>query len=200
MEAALKDFDEWMKTLIIDEIKYYAVFDPSTGRISGVYPDHSAPDVASKIEVNQEIAESILEGVTTLDSYVIDIDSGHLEIIELKSLTKIDDILHRIIDEKWSSITDADVLLISDRKNKKITIKLSEKFYAARKIYWDGNTEMCFFFTEYNDPNSLYEIVSLTIDQLFDGRSINLELTLPEEFSVYTRRIFKNYVIRYENS
>jgi hypothetical protein len=200
MEAALKDFEEWMKTLTINEVQYYAVFDPATGKVQGVYPDHSMPDTASKIEVDQEIAQSILEGTTTLDSYVIDIDSGNLEIIELKSLTKIDDVLHRIIDEKWSDVDDADVRLTSDRKNKKITIELSEKFYTTRKIYWNGNTEMCFLFTEYNDPNSLYEIVSLTIDQLFDKRSIEMYLELPEEFSVYTRRIFKNYIIKYEDS
>lgn len=200
MEAAIKDFEEWMKTLVIDEVRYYAVFDPSTGKISGIYPDHSTPNISNKIEIDQEIAQSVLEGITTLDSYMVDVDSGHIEIIELKSLTKIDDVLHRIIDEKWSSGTDADVLLIFNSKNKKITFELSEKFYATRKIYWNGNTEMCFLFTEYNDPNGLYEIVSLTIDQLFDKRSIELELDLPEEFSVYTRRIFKNYIIRYENS
>jgi hypothetical protein len=200
MEAALKDFEEWMKTLTIAEVRYHAVFDPSTGKVTGVYPDHSTPDTASKIEVDQEIAQSILEGTTTLDSYVIDMDSGNLELIELKSLTKIDDVLHRIIDEKWSDVEDADVRLISDRKNKKITIELSEKFYTTRKIYWNGNTEMCFLFTEYNDPNGLYEIVSLTIDQLFDKRSIELQLELPNEFSVYTRRIFKNYTISHEDS
>jgi len=200
MEAALKDFEDWMKTLVIEEVRYYAVFDPSSGKILGIYPDHSTPDLANKVEIDQEIAQSILEGATTLESYVIDIDSGHLEIIELKSLTKIDDVLHRIIDEKWSNVVDADVRLLSDRKNRTLTIELSEKFYKTRKIYWNGNTEMCFLFTDYNDPNGLYETVSLTIDTLFNKRSIDLKLDLPEEFSVYTRRIFKNYIIRYENS
>jgi hypothetical protein len=200
MEAALKDFEEWMKTLTIAEIKYYAVFNTSTGKVTGVYPDHSTPDVVNKVEIDHETAQSILEGTTTLESYMVDVDSGNLEIIELKSLTKIDDVLHRIIDEKWSSVTDADVKLISDRKNKKIIIELSEKFYSSRKIYWNGNTEMCFFFTQYNDPNGLYEIVSLTIDQLFENRSFEINLELPKEFSVYTRRIFKNYTIKYEDS
>lgn len=200
METALKDFEEWVKTIPVVEIKYYAVFDPSTGKVSGIYPDHSLPAGNNKIEVEQEIAQSVLDGITTLNSYVVDIEDGKLNFVEIKSLTKIDDVLHRIIDERWSTIDDPDVILTSNFKQNTIKIELSKKFYDSRKIYWDGNTEMSFLFTEYNDPNGLYEIVSFTINDLFENRLLEVPLVLPEEFSVYTRRIFKQYIVRYENS
>ena len=35
-----------------------------------------------------------------------------------------------------------------------------------RNIVWDGDTEMQFFITEYNDPNLLFEVVTVTINDL----------------------------------
>jgi hypothetical protein len=200
MEAALKDFEEWLKTIPVQEVTYYAVFDSSTGQIVGIYPNHSCPETEHKIQVDDDIALSILEGKTNLNSYAIDISSGGLEIIETKSLTKIDDVLHRIIDQRWSENTDNDVLLSADVSNKKLIITLSEKFYQSKKIRWNGSTEMLFLITDYNDPNGLYDTVSVTVDQLFNSKSLDYSVEFPKEFSVYTKRIFKSYIIKYENS
>jgi broad-specificity NMP kinase len=200
MEAAIKDFIEWMQSLPVQEIKYYAVFDPSTGAVSGIYPDHSCPDTPSKIEVDDEIAQSVLEGKTQLSSYVVDIDDNSLEIVENKSLTKIDDVLHRIIERQWSNIENPDISIVVNKANSKLRIQLSKKFYQSRKIYWDGSTEMLFLITDYNDPNGLHDTISITINELFDRETAEFEIDFPAEFSVYTRRIFKNYLMTYENN
>lgn len=198
MEAALKDFIDWMQSLPIPEIKYYAVFDPADGKILGIYPDHSCTEFINKIEVDEEIAYSVLEGKTLLNSYIVNTENNSLEIIENKSLTKIDDVLHRIIDQSWTDISDPDVTITVTTKKVKIT--LSEKYYKSRKIYWDGSTEMLFLITDYNDPNSLHDTISITIDRLFEKKNLEFELNLPKDFSIYTRRIFKNYVMSYENN
>lgn len=200
MEAALKDFIEWMQTLPQHEIKYYAVFDPSSGIIKGIYPDHSCPETVSKIEVEEEIAQSVLEGKTLLSSYIVNTEENSLEIIENRSLNKIDDVLHRIVEFRWANVEDPDVTVNVIVKNKKIKITLSEKFYKSRKIYWDGSTEMLFLITDYNDPNGLHDTISLTIDKLFDLKSLEFDVDFPDDFSIYTRRIFKKYVMVYENN
>lgn len=198
MEAALKDFIDWMQSLPIPEIKYYAVFDPADGKILGIYPDHSCTEFINKIEVDEEIAYSVLEGKTLLNSYIVNTENNSLEIIENKSLTKIDDVLHRIVDSTWTRVEDPDVTI--GVSNKKLKISLSEKFYKSRKIYWDGSTEMLFLITDYNDPNALHDTISVTIDKLFESKSLEFEIDFPIDFSIYTRRIFKKYVMTHENN
>jgi hypothetical protein len=200
MENSIRDFEEWVNTLVTPDLKFFAVFDPSSGKISGIYPDHSCPDVINKIEVDEEISLSVLEGRSTLHSYIVDVDSEKIEFIENKHLKRLDDVLHRIIEDRWAVEKNTDVSLTVDKKQKKIKIELDNKFYKSRKIYWDGNTEMLFLITDYNDPNGLYDTVSLTIDQLFEKKSIEFNIDIPDDFSIYTRRIFKNYILKNENN
>ena len=40
----------------------------------------------------------------------------------------------------------------------------------ATGIVWDGDTQMNFFITDYNDPNVLYQIISVKIKDLI-GKS-----------------------------
>jgi hypothetical protein len=77
------------------------------------------------------------------------------------------------------------------------TYKLDKQFQpiVQRKIYWDGETVMNFLITDYNDPNILHKMISLKISDLIAASKTFRSLDLPETFSVYTRRIFKNYVI-----
>lgn len=200
MENAIKDFEDWVKTLVIPEVKYFAVFDPAAGNVLGIYPDHSCPDTPNKIEVDEEISLSIVEGKTTLNSYMVDLDSEKIEFIENQHLRKIDDVLHRVIEERWSKNETVDIQLTVNKSQKKIKIELDEKFYKSRKIFWDGSTEMLFLITDYNDPNGLYDTMSITIDKLFENKYLSFDVEFPDEFSVYTRRLFKNYVLKYEDN
>lgn len=200
MEAAIKDFIEWAQTLPVKNTKYYAVFDSSSGQVLGIYPDHSCLDTNSKIEIDEEMAQSVLEGKTQLNSYVVNTEDNCLEIVENKSLTKIDDVLHRIIDNQWAEIADPDVTVTICKENNKLKLQLSDKFYKSRKIYWDGNTEMLFLITDYNDPNGLYSLFSTTVNKLFDSKILEFNVEIPDDFSIYTRRIFKKYVMVHENN
>lgn len=203
MEEALRDLQSWLESLPKIEVTYYAIFDNITGQVTGIYPDHAAGDIEHKVLIDREIAESVFEGKTTLQSYVIDLTNDNLEFVELKSLTKIDDVLHRIIDIKWSATPDNDVFLTYDRLNKTLTFELSNKYngtkivenVSIKKVHWSGSTEMLFLITTYNDPNGLFYTTSISIDSLIENKKILTDIDLPADFSVYTRRIFKNYVI-----
>ena len=203
MEEVLNDLQSWLESLPTVEVTYYAIFDNTTGQVTGIYPDHAAKDIEHKVLIDREIAESVFEGKTTLQSYIIDLTTANLEFVELKSLTKIDDVLHRIIDIKWSETPDNDVFLTYDKLNKTLTFELSIKYngtkivedITTKKIHWSGSTEMLFLITTYNDPNGLYYTAEISIESLIENKRILTDINLPEDFSVYTRRIFKNYVI-----
>ena len=203
MEAALKDFQEWMASIPVPELQYYAVFDNS-GAVTGIYTSHSAKDFDNKIAIDKEIAESVFEGKTTLHSYKVDLTSANLEFIEIKALTKIDDVLHRVTDYKWSRVQINDIFLTYNRKNKCLTIELSSRYSGtkvdsnegqSKKIHWVDDTEMLFLFTYFNDPHCLDCSVSVKIQELVNNKKIIDNIDLPKNFSVYTRRLFKNYVV-----
>jgi hypothetical protein len=205
MEAALKDFEEWAATLISTKIEYYAIFDPGSGKVTGIYPDHAAKDIQHKILINDAIAESVFEGKTTLNSYVVDLTSANVEFIETETLIKIDDVLHKVIDSRQQlSQIDNDIFLIYDRTGSSITIELSKIYNGTRNsggvllpknVHWSGETELLFFLTEYNDPNYLIYSIPVRLNELIKQKKIVDNIVLPEKFSVYTRRLFKNYIV-----
>jgi hypothetical protein len=203
MEEALTDLQSWLESLPAVEVSYYAIFDSKTGQVTGIYPEYAARDIENKILIDKEIAESVFDGRTTSHSYIVDLTTASLEFIEVQTLTKIDDVLHRIVDKKWSTVVDNDVFLTYDRANKTLTFELSIKYNGTRavknvtskRVHWNGSTEMLFLITSYNDPNGLFYTASATIDSLIENKKVLFDVELPVHFSVYTRRIFKNYVI-----
>jgi len=203
MEEIL-DFDEFVKNQPSKDIKYWAVFAAETGEVQGIYPNNSADHYFDKIEISKDLAESIIEGTVQLSSCFVDITNDKLEIIETQSLRKIDDILHRVIDVKWSNASDADIDIKYFKKTKKMKVSMTDRFYGTtkskasnskRKIDWKGSTEMLLLITDYNDPNMLYYTLSLKITDLIGKDVIFKNIQVPQKFSIYTRRIFKNYVM-----
>jgi hypothetical protein len=193
----LMDFDEWIKTAQQPKIQYWAKYDPATGKVLGIYPGNSADSLQYKIKIDEEIAESIANGTTSIFNCYINLEEGNLEIVEVKSLTKIDDVLHRIVDANWSDISDPDVTVKHDRNL--FSIILNEKYRKGKKIFWDGETEMDFFLTDYNDPNVLYNMFTVKLSKLIE-EDYSIELDAPTKFSLYTRRLFKKYIYINENN
>lgn len=200
------DFDEWIKTYVPEVVEYVAVYDPDTGFVKSVGPSHAFENEKYKLPLDAEIAESILTAETQIHHCLVDINSQTLEIAEVKNLVKIDDVLHRIISVEFSNITKPDVYLTYYGLAKTLQIELSEEFGGTKKlpfdvkprnIVWDGDTEMNFLITDYNDPNLIYEMFSVKINELV-GKYKLIEDIEYDKFSVYTRRLFKNYVIEYK--
>lgn len=198
-------FDEWLSNYVPRDPVYYAEYDPETGSVIGIYPDHSAPDTENKIEIDSQLVTDIFDGKINLSSCVVNKYDSVIEIAEVKSLTKIDDVLHRIVDKKYTEVEDPDVFVTYHRASKKLVFELSEKFKGnrpveekylpvkSRKIHWDGDTLMNFLITDYNDPNNLKHMFSFKISDLI-GKSMSYEVDLDKRFSVYTRRLLKKYI------
>jgi hypothetical protein len=115
-------------------------------------------------------------------------------------------VLHRIVSSEYTDITQPDIFLTYTAKTKTLKIQLSQEFGGTKKhqinlkprnVVWDGNTVMDFLITEYNDPNGIYQMFSIKINELIGKNKIIKNLNY-DTFSVYTRRLFKNYVIEYK--
>jgi hypothetical protein len=193
MEQELMDFDEWIKLPVNQTIEYYATF-KDDGALIGVYPSHVVADIPNKIKIDDEIATAIATGVENLFSYRIDVPTKKLVKLNkfsTHSLIKIDDILHRVIDKKWSNIQDPDITILHSAKNNTLTFLMSNKY--SNNIIWDGATEMIFLVTDYNDPNVLIHMLSIRAGDITENTK-SFALDLPTRFSVYTRRIFDKYL------
>lgn len=202
----IEDFDKWLAEYKPPIVKYVAVFNPTTGKVISVGPDFTFQNEEHKIYIDKELAQSIIDAEIQIEKCMIDINSGSLEIAELKTLIKLDDVLHRIISLEYTEAEKYDVYLTYSKKNKTLKIQLSEEFGGTKKIkqkiktrkfVWEGSTVMNFLITAYNDPNLIYEMHDVTISDLI-GKNVIIKDIDYDSFSVYTRRLFKNYVIEYK--
>ena len=187
----LAPFDEWIKTLEIPEESYFFEFD-ADGNVIALHPGFSANNVKNKIQVDLDVALGIYERGETLQHYKVDIIANKVikvNLVSITGLTKIDDVLHRVIDKKWSKISRPDVSIEYDRVVSLLTFKLNP---LLKTIEWQGDQDMVFLITEYNDPNVLQEMISFNVNELVKYPH-RFRLKLPEKFSIYTRRIFDKY-------
>lgn len=201
------DFDQFIKNYQLPEITFLATFDPESGEVLSVGPSHAFINEKYKVEVDKETAEMIIDGSISIHSCFVDITGNKLEIAQIKSVFKIDDVLHRVNDKKWSTIEDPEIYIVYNRKKKELTVQLTELYNGTkklskedqsvkkRKVTWSGDTEINLLITEYNDPNILHKMLSLSITDLIEQKKIFKDLELPKKFSIYTRRIFKNYLM-----
>lgn len=198
------DFDEWINSYVPPPLIYWAVYDTETGSIKGVYPGTAADSFTNKIQIDTDLALSIQEGTTLLSSCFVDLTADELEISQVKSLTTIDDILHRVVEHVWTTKTDNDIFIDYHTHDNKLEVAMSSKYQGTRetvsevkgrKIHWQTDTEMLLLITDYNDPNVVYYMLSLTIADLINQNKIFENIQLDKGFSIYTRRLFKNYVM-----
>ena len=200
----VQDFDKWLTEQASPIVEYYAVYDNKTGEIKGIYPDHAAINEIYKVRIESSIAEDIFSDKINTFFCWVDLEDQNFCVSESKNLIKIDDVLHRIIEEKYSEEKNFDVYLTYVRKENKLIFELAEKHYGTKKNLffpdlkrkksnWSGELEMNFYITRYNDPNILNHIVSLKIEDLYKKQKVFEEINLPKKFSIYTRRLLKEY-------
>jgi hypothetical protein len=200
------DFDEWIKTAQPLNIEYVVVYDPFTGKVTGVGPSYAFETEQYKLPIEQEVAEKIISSEIKIHNCQVNIGSSVLEIAKIKNLNTIDDVLHRIISVAYSDVKTPEIYLTYISENNTIEIQLSNEFGGnkefseikkTRNIVWDGETEMNFLITEYNDPNLIFDMFCVNINELV-GKTKIIKNINNDKFSVYTRRLFKNYVIQYK--
>jgi len=192
MEQELMDFDEWILIQESTPTEFYAIFNED-GFVTSVIPHKGSIDLLDKIKIDEEEAHKILTGQESLFSYRVDIPTKKffkLSKFATHNLIKIDDVLHRIIEKQWSTVQDPDILVQYIEEDQELIFSIDPKH---TKFIWSGETEMIFLVTGYNDPNILLEMISLRIGDLID-RPKHVKIAPTEKFSLYTRRIFDNYI------
>ena len=187
----LAPFDEWIKTLEVPKETYFFEFD-TEGNVVALHPGPSVDHIKNKIQVDLDVALGIYERGETLRHYKMDVVTGKVIKVNLASitgLTKIDDVLHRVVDKKWSKVAKPDVSIEYSREDDLLTFKINP---LLKTIEWQGDQDMVFLITEYNDPNVLREMINFNVNELVKYPQ-RFTLALPEKFSIYTRRIFDKY-------
>lgn len=188
----------------IEEITYSAVYDPETLSIKSVGPSSAFKNEKYKISIPDDLAEEIISGKIKIHCCFVDLHSKTVDVVEKHYVRKIDDILHRIIEKKWSDIIDPEIFLLCEIDKNQIKIQLTSEYGGTkkssialkRKCAWSGDTVMDFYLTDYNDPNILYEKFSIVLNELL-GKTKTIPIKrFPKNFSLYTRRIFKNYMVQ----
>jgi hypothetical protein len=182
---------------------YSASFDPETGKVISVGPSVSFKDEKNKIDLDKEIAEDIIASKILINSCFVDAISGKLEIVESKSIVKIDDVLHRVTLSSYCDAIEPDLYITYNRNKKQIVFELSENVGGSRKtnnfkkrnIHWNSDTILYFYLTRYNDPHWIYASFSFSLSELYKNNKIFEDVTAPKKFSIFTKRILKNYVI-----
>jgi hypothetical protein len=188
---------------IFEEVSYIAVYESETFRVLKVGPENALKNEKNKILIDESLALDIIEGKIQLSQCYVDLDSETLELVERQHVTKIDDILHRITEKKWNKNKNLDIFLTYIKNKKTLKIQMTSALGGTkkvnktnnRKISWFGDTIMNFYFTEYNDPHKLLETISITANDLIGQNFEKTNITLSGRFSVYTRRIFKGYML-----
>ena len=187
------DFDEWIKLPGNQPIEYYVTF-KDDGSLIGVYPTHVVGDIENKISIDQEIATAINTGFENLFSYTVDIPTKKLlklNKFSTHNLIKVDDVLHRIVNKKWATMVDPDIVVTHVKADDKLIFSMSTRY--SKNTVWDGETAMQFLITQYNDPNALLGMISIRVGDITHAVK-SFEIALPDKFSVYTRRIFEKYI------
>jgi hypothetical protein len=187
------DFDTWIKNYVPQEIVFYAIYDPETYQVVGIYPEVAAADKKYKIKIDNDLAEEIQNGIIKMNFCFVDVDAQELQIVEQNGIRKIDDIIHRIVEKKFSTIQKPDVIVSYDCETNIIKFEMS-KTLRNRKIKWPEGTVMQFLITSYNDPHIVFQTLTIDLEDLHQQDQQVSYIGNDKRFSVYTRRLFKNYI------
>ena len=183
--------------------KYCASYDPETGKIISVGPSLAFQSTKYKIDLEKELAEDVLTGKIRIANCFLDVTTGSLEIIETRSIRKIDDVLHRVSLYDFVEDKSVDLFVTYIKKTQQIKFELSNELGGTKKtgsekkriIHWSGDTVMNFYITKYNDPHWIFHEFDVKINELRrKTKKFKLE-SVPDKFSVFTRRILKNYTL-----
>jgi hypothetical protein len=189
----ITDFDKWLQTVVVEPIEYYAIYNPQTAEVIGIYPKNSAKDIEHKVLIDLDLAESVLEGRISLRSCFVDDVDDVLQVVQTQSVRKIDDILHRVVSKEFATFDEADLCITFNSKLSIITLSLNEKL-KRKKIRWDNSALLKFLITEYNDPHKVIQVMTIPLEDLYITDQTFEYIGTDKNFSVFTSRIFKNYI------
>jgi hypothetical protein len=187
------NFNKWLDSQILAEPKYVAAYDPITGSVLAIGSETALAGETTKVLVDEEIALQVLDGSIPIHRCYVELETATVKIAEIKSILKVNDVLHRIIESQYSLVDEHDIIVTYEKKSKIFTIKSNG--LEKKSVHWSVDTKLPFYLTDYNDPNIVYKIVDIIISDIIDSSVTIEKIELPERFSVYTKRIFRNYIL-----
>lgn len=199
MESKI-DFDQWIASYQPPEIRYYVKFN-NTGSVIGLYPSAKEITDDDMLEIKLETALLIQEGKINLHCCYVDLENKEFGILK-KILRNDAGPLHRIVESKYAENKNFDIILTFDKGQ--LIVELAKKYGGTKTtkeknkkpLKWSKDTQISFLVTSYNDPNIPYTDIKFSLGQLLGAKFVyQLDKDIPEDFSVYTRKIFSNYVI-----
>lgn len=205
----IMDFDEWVKNYVPAKIEYMGVYDPKDGSLISVGPSHAFENEQFKVSMDEDLALKILEGRVLFNTCYVDLGSEKIELVEVKPVVIPTTILYRIVDKEWSTTDRLDIYLTCNIAKKTLKIEMSEELSGTKKIpakykskiqrrlVPSNDTPIEFLITDYNDPNIIHTTLSLVLGELIGKSKTFTKIDFPENFSIYTKRVFKNYMVEY---
>jgi len=181
----------------LTDLEFRAVFD-DTGKILSVGPEDATTHLFNQIPIDKQIVDELISGNLGLDSIFVDFDKDgvlSVQVAQVQSIINVDNILHQVnIYPKSPDNKIADILISVNLEQKTITFNFIKKI-VTRKTEWSPEMFMSFLVTGYNDPNEIYEILNFQFEEINTGPKIFENVEIPQNFSIYTRRIFKEYIV-----
>lgn len=191
MEETLIEFQKKFHNSIGDTTHFF-VYD-TEGNVEAMQPTSVCGDEKFSIEVPKDISDLINTNQEILSSYKVNVASGSIFKKKSIDIVSIDDVVHRIIEKKYTT-QEPDISILYNNSKKCLNFSLNPKHH---NTVWSGNTSLYFTVTRYNDPNDILSFISFSVESLI-SENIKIDLScITERFSLYTRRMFKNYVVEY---
>jgi hypothetical protein len=189
------DFDSWLAEYVPKEIEYYAVYDPDTFLITGIYPSGPAQEKPYKIKIENILAEEIINGSVNLSRLSIDLENQELVIKENYIFSNQNYNFYRI-DSKIENLVNVSLTIKYVNSERSIYFIPSDNLIKTKEKFVEYKKPCLFYITSENDPNILYDTIHLELDNLFSSKKLIFPLdTCGKKFSVYTKKIFKNYYL-----
>lgn len=192
----IMDFDLWVESQKNLIPKFYLIYNDE-GMITGLYPESAALNIVNKVELSQELQDKINAGEKSLASFRIDIVTKQL--FELETI-KFFPSLIRVSEINYSSYKNFEIYLIYDRSNSLVKVELSTNLGGTRPddaerriLDIHPDLKMKFYFTDYNDPNILYDTIDIRVKDLLQGPVSAKVDVLPNRFGIFTKRLFDRY-------
>jgi hypothetical protein len=193
MENLTVDFSDLLVKFDITKIEYYAVYDPNTFTVIGIYPSHALEDKNNSILIDKELAESINEGRVRMSSCKFDTRSKKIEVNDESIVAVSNAVLQRILEKRWCSVVDYDIKITYSKKNKSLTFRMHDDYFnGTKQNMWPYEIILKYVVTSYNDPHVPHEIISFPLYELLDNKKkIFKKINLTDRFSIFSKNIFQ---------
>jgi hypothetical protein len=179
--------EELAKNYEFQKPKYFASYNQD-GNIISIFGSENGSLIDNNvIEVESNLAISIITGEKNIFSYKVDCSS--LKIYKFTQNELIANYsLHRVGQDIWSKITNPDIKILCKKSENSLIFILSPTF---KNIKDYESYKLTFYITDYNDPDSLRNIINFDFLDLTKNEILFKNINLHDKFSIFTKPLFK---------